>query len=180
MWVGGAFRVRIPFEDMGKNLSAFPYVLMLGQDENERIKYRDSPLSRTLAGVAKDAPMAGDRFPWVQLTFHDGGRSEDVFERLDDTRFNLLVIGQAVPSNESLGLGDLLRTHVVPFEGENIRVLGSLSITAPAYYLLRPDGHIGLAGRNVDEGEIRRWFASCRVHLGTADRQMAGVRLGAV
>ena len=170
-WIGGMFRTRIlpnvaatAMKSRRVRRAAFMALSQIG------IQYRDSPLSRTLAGGAKDAPMAGDRFPWVQLTFRDGGRSEDLFERLDDTRFNLLVIGQAAPSNESLGLGDLLRTHVVPFEGENIRVLGRVSITTPAYYVLRPDGHIGLAGRNADEAEIRRWFASCRVHLGTADR----------
>jgi hypothetical protein len=37
MWVGGVLKARIPFEAMGKNLSPFPYVLMLGQDDNERI-----------------------------------------------------------------------------------------------------------------------------------------------
>ena len=52
------------------------------------------------------------------------------------------------------------------FEGENIRALATVAITAPAYYLLRPDRHIGLAGKGVEEGEIRRWFSPCRVHLG--------------
>src|SRR5262245_10609163 len=37
MWSQGRLKARIPFKDMGKGLSAFPYVLMLGQDDNERI-----------------------------------------------------------------------------------------------------------------------------------------------
>ena len=37
VWVSGKLKARIPLEEMGKSLSAFPYVLMLGQDENERI-----------------------------------------------------------------------------------------------------------------------------------------------
>src|SRR4029079_12019688 len=37
MWVHGQLKARIPFEEMGKDLSPFPYVLMLGQDDNERI-----------------------------------------------------------------------------------------------------------------------------------------------
>jgi hypothetical protein len=101
--------------------------------------------------------------------FADGRGSEDLFQRLDDTKFNLLVIGQPAPSTERLGLGDLLATHVVPFEGENIRALATVAITAPAYYLLRPDGHIGLAGTDVDEVEIRRWFSSWLVQLGKGD-----------
>ena len=37
MWANGRLKARIPFNDMGKDLSPFPYVLMLGQDDNERI-----------------------------------------------------------------------------------------------------------------------------------------------
>ncbi|HZC77302.1 MAG TPA: FAD-dependent monooxygenase, partial [Ktedonobacterales bacterium] len=37
MWAGGKRRARIPIGDIGKNLSPFPFVLMLGQDDNERI-----------------------------------------------------------------------------------------------------------------------------------------------
>src|SRR6267142_2415279 len=37
MWAGGKLRARIPIGDMGRNLSPFPFVLMLGQDDNERI-----------------------------------------------------------------------------------------------------------------------------------------------
>ncbi len=37
MWAGGKLRARIPIGDMGKSLSPFPFVLMLGQDDNERI-----------------------------------------------------------------------------------------------------------------------------------------------
>ena len=138
------------------------------------IEYRASSLSHTGAGVAKKAPAAGDRFPWLQLTFADDSRREDLFERLDDTKFNLLVIGQPAPPTDRLELGDLLATHVVPLEGENARVLAAVSITAPACYLLRPDGHIGLAATTFDEAELIRWFSSCRLNLGRADRQDTG------
>src|SRR5467141_520633 len=37
MWAEGKRRARIPIGDMGKSLSPFPFVLMLGQDDNERI-----------------------------------------------------------------------------------------------------------------------------------------------
>ncbi|HET7200051.1 MAG TPA: FAD-dependent monooxygenase, partial [Burkholderiales bacterium] len=37
MWVGGKRKARIPLGDIGKSLSPFPFVLMLGQDDNERI-----------------------------------------------------------------------------------------------------------------------------------------------
>lgn len=37
LWVEGERRARIPLGDIGKSLSPFPFVLMLGQDDNERI-----------------------------------------------------------------------------------------------------------------------------------------------
>jgi 2-polyprenyl-6-methoxyphenol hydroxylase-like FAD-dependent oxidoreductase len=176
-WVGGMFRTRIfpnvaalAMKRQRVRKAAFLTLSQIG------IRYRHSQLSRTIGPVAKDAPAAGDRFPWLRLTFRGGERNEDLFERLDDTRFNLLVIGQAAPRTESLGLGDLLRTHVVPLEGENVRVLAGVSITAPAYYLLRPDGHVGLAGTHAEDDELRRWFSDCHVHAGSADRQKSGIR----
>jgi hypothetical protein len=138
-------------------LSAFSTISQLG------IRYRQSPLSRTLPGVSEHAPQAGDRFPWLQLTFDGGSRSEDLFQRLDDTRFNLLVIGQRAPSVDGLGLGDLLEVHAAPLNGANARALEGVSITAPAFYLLRPDGHVALAGGAFDEAAVRRWFADWHV-----------------
>src|SRR5258708_33708143 len=37
MWSEGKWAARIPLGDIGKSLSPFPFVLMLGQDDNERI-----------------------------------------------------------------------------------------------------------------------------------------------
>src|SRR6266705_177986 len=37
MWVEGKRTARVPLGDIGKSLSPFPFVLMLGQDDNERI-----------------------------------------------------------------------------------------------------------------------------------------------
>ena len=37
MWANGRWTARIPVGEIGKSLSSFPYILMLGQDDNERI-----------------------------------------------------------------------------------------------------------------------------------------------
>src|SRR6266481_2526309 len=37
MWAEGKRTARIPLGDIGKSVSPFPFVLMLGQDDNERI-----------------------------------------------------------------------------------------------------------------------------------------------
>jgi 2-polyprenyl-6-methoxyphenol hydroxylase-like FAD-dependent oxidoreductase len=129
------------------------------------ISYRDSPVSQTLAGVDRRAPQAGDRFPWMKLRLGTDAAARDLFEALDDTRFNLLVIGQAPPSREQLGYGELLAIHLIPFDQDNAAALSRVSIRGPAYYLLRPDGHVGLAGTRFDPGELKRWFEKVHVDL---------------
>ncbi len=37
MWANGRPTARIPLGDIGRRLSPFPFILMLGQDDNERI-----------------------------------------------------------------------------------------------------------------------------------------------
>jgi hypothetical protein len=129
------------------------------------IRYGDSPLSQTLAGLPEGAPVAGERFPWLQLKLRANGPAEDLFQKLDDTRFNLLVVGQPVPSAEALGLGDLLRVHALPDDPASATELARVRITGPAFYLLRPDGHVGLAGTRVDAGTVKRYLAQRHVRL---------------
>jgi hypothetical protein len=138
------------------------------------IHYRPSPLSRTLPGLGSHGPQAGDRFPWLQLRFDPNGPIEDLFQRLDDTRFNLLVVGQPAPPAESFGFGDLLRVHSIPRAVDNASTLAAVSIPDRAFYLLRPDGHVGLAGVDLDVATVTRWFSDHHMHLeGSGRRPMA-------
>jgi 2-polyprenyl-6-methoxyphenol hydroxylase-like FAD-dependent oxidoreductase len=127
------------------------------------ISYRQSPLSQTLDDVAASAPRAGDRFPWLTLRFQADGPREDLFVRLDDMRFNLLVIGQPPPARDQLEYGDLLDTHAIALDPDNSRELARAGITGPAFYLVRPDGHVGLAGTRLDLTRLRKWFETNRV-----------------
>jgi hypothetical protein len=112
------------------------------------------------------APRAGDRFPWLRLKFLPEGPAEDLFGKLDDTRFNLIVIGQPAPPDGMPGLGDLLRIHSVPGDPDNDRELARAHIPRPSFYLLRPDGHVGLAGLHLEAAAAVR-YVSGRLHLGT-------------
>src|SRR5262249_10322018 len=86
-WLAGMFRTRIIARlaalamktRRGRKL-AFQTLSQTG------IQYRESPLSQTLAASAQ-APHAGDRFPWLHLAFRTDGPLEDVFQKMDDTRF---------------------------------------------------------------------------------------------
>jgi hypothetical protein len=88
-----------------------------------------------------------------------------LFQKLDDTCFNLLAIGQPAPAAGALGLSDLLRTHVIPVDLANDRELARVGISGPAYYLLRPDGHVGLAGSRLEADAVNRYLAECHMRL---------------
>ena len=147
--------------------AAFRVVSQIG------IHYRDSPLSESMAGLPSNAPRAGDRFPWLRLKFLATGPVDDLFEKLDDTRLNLLVIGQRSPSEEELGLGDLLRIHGVPADAVNDLELARARIPRPSFYLLRPDGHIGLCGIRMEAAPVVRYVSE---HLGISVGGVQGGR----
>ncbi len=125
------------------------------------IRYRDSPLSTTLPGLDGDAPRAGDRFPWAQLRTTSSGAATDFFQQLDDTRFNLVAVGQPAPAAavEALGLGELLLTHCIPDDPDNALALARARLPRPSFYLLRPDGHVALAGTRLDPAALRDYAA---------------------
>ena len=133
------------------------------------IHYRHSALSEMQPGVPGTAPRAGDRFPWLHLKFSPGGPSEDLFAKLDDTRFNLLLFGQAPAPNLLPRLEGLLRIHAIPDDSDNQRKLARMHIPLPSFYLLRPDGHVGLAGGRFDNAAARR-YVSQRLHLTVTSR----------
>lgn len=122
------------------------------------IHYRTGPLSQTLSGLPEDAPRAGDRFPWLQLRFSIGGPVEDSFKKLDDLRFHLVVVGQPAPS---LGIAtDLLQVHVIPADPLNDTELARARVPSASFYLIRPDGHVGLAGAKLDAGRFERYLTA--------------------
>ena len=95
------------------------------------IQYGESTLSKTLGNVPESAPHAGDRFPWLRLRFQAQGPREDLFQRLDDNRFNLFVIGRPAPSSMSLQFGDMPQVHAVLSDIENERGVAAASIPNP-------------------------------------------------
>jgi len=54
------------------------------------------------------------------------------------------------------------------------RELERSHIPRPSFYLLRPDGHVGLAGSRLDATAATR-YVSERLHLGRAEVQALGV-----
>jgi 2-polyprenyl-6-methoxyphenol hydroxylase-like FAD-dependent oxidoreductase len=129
------------------------------------IAYPESPLSRSLPGLPADAPRAGDRFPWLMLRLRAGGAVEDLFLALDDTRWNLLVFGGPAALR---GRGDLVGIHAIPADPDNARELERARIPAQSFFLLRPDGHVGIAGARFDAEAIERYLADALGPIGSS------------
>ncbi len=156
-WLAGVFRTRVFARivalAMGRERMrrlAFRTISQIG------IRYRKSPLSQTLGELPEEAPHAGDRFPWLKLAFAPNGPAEDLFAKLDDTRFHLIVIGQPSPPEDPPELDGLLSIHHVADDPGNDRELERARIPKPSFWLLRPDGYVGLAGTRLDAAALTR------------------------
>ena len=160
-WFGALFRTRILANVAARAMKfervrqlAFRTIAQIG------ISYPVSSISQELSHLPKDAPAAGDRFPWMQLEFATNDTAEDLFERLDDRKFNLLMIGQSSIAPQTLdNFGDLLRIHTIAADPANTAELARAKVPQRSFYLLRPDGHVGLCGTSFDAAAIKRYLA---------------------
>ncbi len=167
-WLAGLFRTRILAKIVALAMTfERPKRLAFRTLSQTGIAYRESPLSKMLPGLPDGAPRAGDRFPWLQLRLHANGPVEDLYQKFDDTRYNLIVFGQPAPSEGVQGLGDLLRVHAIPDDTHNARELARARILAPAFYLIRPDGHVGLAGTRLEPGAVARYLSESHIRTRT-------------
>jgi hypothetical protein len=122
------------------------------------IKYRNSPLSSTVGASRHDAPQAGDRFPWLKLKLRADEPVADLMRELADTRFHLLVFGQSRQGLDLSGLGDLIEMHEIPADAQNVAEIERCKIPQRSFYLIRPDGHVGLCGASLDVHAIESYL----------------------
>jgi hypothetical protein len=123
------------------------------------IHYRNGPLAIVDGVPPSDAPRAGDRFPWLRVALGgDDGGVTDLYERTDDTRWTLVLAGLDAAGVEAAWPGGL-DTIVIPAGAANDAELARAGIPRPSYYLLRPDGHVGLCGTRLDLATVRRYAA---------------------
>ena len=84
---------------------------------------------------------------------------------LDDTCFNLLVFGQSAGEGAS-PFGGMVRVLAIPHTPDNNQEFARAGISQPSFYLLRPDGHVGLCGPQFDAAAVARYLAD-RAHVVT-------------
>jgi hypothetical protein len=155
-WLAGLFRTEIiaRIAALAMRQKAIQWLAFRAVSQTD-IRYRDSRLSLTLEGLPNDAPKAGDRFPWLKARID--GEIVDLYERLDDTGFNLIVAGQEAPETG-------LRTWVIPSDLFNDEARERAMVPAPSFYLLRPDGHVGLCGKILEAGIVKAYLSE-RLHM---------------
>jgi hypothetical protein len=83
----------------------------------------------------------------------------DLYARLDDMRFNLVLFGgQPFIPDDSSDHDGLVRIHRVPDAPGNDDECARAQIPRPSFYLLRPDGHVGVAGKIAETAAIARYL----------------------
>lgn len=122
------------------------------------IRYPQSPLSHTPTERPDAGVRPGDRFPWMRLHFAPSAPPEDIFQRLDDTRLNLILFGPPATADLIAACGDLIRIHAPTDHPHNDDELRRNRIPKPSYFLLRPDGHVGLVGTQPTADAVTRYL----------------------
>jgi hypothetical protein len=74
---------------------------------------------------------------------------------------------------------DMLLTHAVPDDPENEKELARAQIAGPAFFLLRPDGHIGLAGARLEPDVLPGYLADHHFRFDRKTPNIAGSPLRA-
>jgi len=86
------------------------------------------------------------------------------------------VIGQPAPAEGIAAPTGLLRTLVIPGDPANDGELARANIAGPCFYLVRPDGHVGLAGTRFDAAAVARYLASCGIGTRESGADDAAIR----
>jgi hypothetical protein len=161
-WLAGVLRTKVlariaAFAMQRESIQRFAFRAV----SQTGIHYRGSRLAKTLQPLPNSAPQAGDRFPWLHLKLKASGATEDLFQALSDIRFNLIVFGQTLAPDEAKQLdhGELLHVHVIPTDPSNEAVLARAEIPGLSFYLVRPDGYIGMSGVRFDAAAINSYLA---------------------
>ncbi|HEX2897598.1 MAG TPA: FAD-dependent monooxygenase, partial [candidate division Zixibacteria bacterium] len=137
---------------------AFDTVSQLG------IHYPNTSLSQNLNGLGSKSPRAGDRFPWLHLKFSLGSAAEDVFKKFGDSNFTLVTFGQTSPIQLADNYGELIGVFQIPEDPANSSELRRVNIPNQSFYLIRPDGYIGLTG-SVLSNEVLEKYLKDRMAL---------------
>ena len=143
----GKFARRVMLPYIIPLLMSLPFVarLIFRRVSQCAVEYRNSAMSQGKIGDVQ----AGDRMPWVR--YADGTDNQ---EPIGNLGWQLQVYGTAPDLLRKMDYDDVT-LRVLPWAKE----VKSVGLKQDALYLLRPDGHVGLATESVDEvtNYLARW-----------------------
>jgi 2-polyprenyl-6-methoxyphenol hydroxylase-like FAD-dependent oxidoreductase len=116
-----------------------------------RVRYPRSALSEGRAGRVS----GGDRLPWT------GGTGVDNFAPLQSFAWQLHVYGAPAPGLHRACSDLELPLHVFDWDAAAERA----GLEKDAYYLVRPDAHVGLASATQDVAALKRYVHSRGVRV---------------
>ncbi|TAA72993.1 FAD-dependent oxidoreductase [Planococcus salinarum] len=108
------------------------------------INYRSSPLSKGKAGKV----YGGMRLPWIETA------SGDNFEPLRSVDWQIHIYGKAKPELIDFARSQSLELHEFAWEAK----MKDAGFKQDALYLIRPDGHVGLASE-------KQWLRVLKAYL---------------
>jgi hypothetical protein len=111
--------------------------LMFRTVSQTAVEYRGSALSEGRAGEVH----GGDRLPWVE---HVEGGEADNFAPLGSVDWQVHVYGEASAEVQAACEERGLPVHVFAWR----EAMGGVGLQRGAFYLVRPDGYVALAGRD--------------------------------
>ena len=82
------------------------------------------------------------------------------------------MFGQPAPGDDARAFGDLLRIHVIPDDAHNQAELERVGIPGRSFFLLRPDGYIGMCGALLETEELAS-YAKSRLGLLAAGKSVS-------
>lgn len=152
-WWSGLFRTQVMWRVMRFAMGrAWTRALAFRTVSQIGIAYRDGPLASIGSTLPRGAPAPGERFPWLPFVDH-----------IDDRRFALLCFGAEPPALPTT-LTELVATVAIGVSPADAPALARAKVPVPSMFLLRPDGHIALAGAELDTDDLAAWFAAARIH----------------
>jgi 2-polyprenyl-6-methoxyphenol hydroxylase-like FAD-dependent oxidoreductase len=117
------------------------------------VAYRGSALSEGRAGLVH----GGDRLPWVKTSASSG----DNFTPLTSLEWQVHVYGETTPALRSVCDDRCLPLHVFPWEPD----INGTGLERNAFYLVRPDGYVGLAGGEGDATVLGSYLDARRLPM---------------
>ncbi|ANY83996.1 hypothetical protein BB934_37650 (plasmid) [Microvirga ossetica] len=113
------------------------------------VNYRGSRLSDGSAGSVR----GGDRLPWV-TTASSAGEEDDNFAPLRTLKWQVHVYGECGAGIAEACARRGLALHVFPWQAMTARA----GLKQGAVYLVRPDGHIGLADPDASPARLEQYL----------------------